>query len=211
MKIEIESIESKLREPSLAKYSSQIIDAVEHFVNVIKEFESSGKARELYATTDNWAEDKINSHALALSSSFEDEEVCAVIDALRHAFTCFAYNGLHQLYTRQENEAWFPKVVLKEVLVPNDIFKLDQEITLYRGSCVSEFESSQYGQAWTTSLSVANAFAYEHYQSQDWFDRSNRIVMVAKYLRENVLFSHQSVEFEVVVDTTKLSDVKLYT
>ncbi len=144
-------------------------------------------------------------------ADINDENIYLVIDALRHAFSCYAFNGLHQLYTRQENEGWFPKVVLTEVLEPNDIYKLDDEIILYRGCDIGEYNSGNYGQAWTTSLSVAKDFAYVHYQSQGWFEDCKRIVLTAKYSKQDVLFSHQAVEYEVVVESNKLSNVKQYT
>ncbi|TOF97028.1 hypothetical protein CGJ11_23165, partial [Vibrio parahaemolyticus] len=73
--------------------------------------------------------------------------------------SCFAYNGLHQLYTRQENESWHPKVVLTDVLEPNDIDTLPEEVILYRGCGHTEFDNQEFGQSWTTSEDRAKDFA----------------------------------------------------
>ena len=131
-----------------------------------------------------------------------------VLDALRYSFSCYAYNGLHQLYTRQENESWHPAIRLTEALEPNDIDSLSQNLTIYRGCDIGELESKSFGQAWSTSLSAAHDFAFKHYQGQDWFDKNRRVVLEAKCSKGDVLFSDQSVEFEVVVDVTRLRGVQ---
>ncbi|MEY8200843.1 MAG: hypothetical protein RPS47_16520 [Colwellia sp.] len=61
--------------------------------------------------------------------------------------------------------------------------------------------------AWTTSLQVAKDFAYTNYQGQEWFNTEHRVVLETIYSRDNILFSDQSVEFEVVVDVSKLGKV----
>lgn len=131
-----------------------------------------------------------------------------MLDALRYSFVCYAYNGLHQLYTRQENECWHPKIVLTEILEPNDIDSLPQVLTLYRGCDISELENLSFGQAWSTSLESAKKFAYTNYLGQDWFDENSRIVLETRYPRDHVLFSNQSIEYEVVVDVDKLDSVR---
>ncbi len=46
MKIEIASIESKLNEPEIIKYSDQIVSAIGYFVEVIKNYQSSDEVEE---------------------------------------------------------------------------------------------------------------------------------------------------------------------
>jgi hypothetical protein len=79
---------------------------------------------------------------------------------------------------------------------------------IYRGCDVSELEHNAFGQAWSTSPNVAHDFAFKHYQGQDWFDKKRRVVLEAKCSRDDVLFSDQSIEFEVVVDVTRLHGVQ---
>ena len=165
----------------------------------------------MLTNTDNDAEERINSYALKYLGNVKDSNVYQVLDALRHAFVSYAYNGLHQLYTRQENEGWYPKIILTEILKPNDIGSLDEVIKIYRGCGKSEFINKKFGQAWTTSLKVAKDFAYVHYEGQDWFNKDTRNVLVTKYSRDDVLFSNQSVEFEVVVNVNKLDNVQIHT
>ena len=211
MKIDVSSIETKLNEPFFTEFKKIAVEAIEKYIEEIKNFESSNTERDLYSCADNVAEEFIRSHYCELADTIEDEAVLQVFDALRHSFSCYAYNGLHQLYTRQENENWHPKIYLTEVLNPNDIDSLPPMVMIYRGCNVSEYEKGSYGQAWTTSLEVAKDFAYKHYQNQDWFNSENRLVLETFYSKDNLLFSHQSVELEVVIDTDKLGNVRKHT
>ena len=211
MKIIVDSIEAKINEPFFSEFKQTAINTISLYIDAIVKFEASGVNRNLFSSDDNEAEALINSHYCTLSESIENCDINQVFDALRHSFSCYAYNGLHQLYTRQENECWHPKIRLTEILTPNDIESLGQTITLYRGCDVSELNNNSFGQAWTTSLEVAKEFAYIDYQHQPWFDKNSRIVLETNYLREHVLFSDQSVEYEVVVDVTKLVGVRKHT
>ena len=146
-----------------------------------------------------------------LSEKIQNDESLQVLDALRYAFVSYAFNGLHQLYPRQENQCRGPKIILNEVLTPNDISSLNQEVKLYRGCDIGEHKRGRYGQAWTTSLKVTKDFAFIHYQGQQWFDTKYRVVLETIYSRDDILFSDQSVEFEVVVDVSKLGKVVKHT
>ncbi len=211
MKFDVSSIESKLNEPYFTEFKAIAVEAIERFIEAIKNHETSGIERDLFSHTDNMAEEFIRSHYCKLADRIENDAVLQVLDALRHSFSCYAFNGLHQLYTRQENHCWHPKIRLTEVLKPNDISSLSPLVKLYRGCDISEFENGLYGQAWTTSLKVAKDFAHTHYQSQDWFNASNRVVLVTTCSRKNILFSNQSVEFEVVVVVNSLKNIRRYT
>lgn len=211
MKIVVESIESKLNEPFFSKFKEIAIDAISKYIGVIKEFEASGVCRDLICGQDNKVEESIRVHFCEITDGIDNNDAIQVLDALRYSFSCYAYNGLHQLYTHQENECWHPKIKLTEILEPNDIDSLPQTFTLYRGCDISELENESFGQAWTTSLEVAKKFAYVHYSSQDWFDLNNRVVLEAIYDKDNVLFSDQSNEYEVVVDIEKLDSVHKHT
>lgn len=207
MRIIVESIEEKLDEPCFAQYKETAVTAIAGSIKIIEEFEASGIRRDPMSFRDNQAEESINAFFLEIDDEIEDAEVCQVFDALRYSFVCYAYGGLHQLYTRQENECWHPKIVLAEVLKPNDIDSLPPLFTLYRGCDISELENRSFGQAWSTSLEAATEFAYVHYLAQDWFNVNKRVVLETRYLRDDVLFSKQSIECEVVVDVAKLSGV----
>ena len=208
MRIDVASIESKLNEPFFTKFKSIAVDAIAKYIEVIKAFEVLAIKRDLFSHIDNEAEEFIRSHYCNLADMIEDEAVLQVFDTLRYSFSCYAYNGLHQLYTRQENQNWHPKIKLIEILEPNDIESLESMIKIYRGCDITEHEKGSYGQAWTTSLETAKEFAFIHYQNQDWFLSGNRVVLETNYYREHLLFSNQSVEFEVVVNTSRLVNVR---
>ncbi|MGK3369205.1 hypothetical protein [Citrobacter youngae] len=210
MKIIVSSIESKLDEPFFIEYRSKAIDTISKYIAAIRKLEQSDIKRELYSNNDNEAEEFIRSHYCDLVKSIRNNDAIQIFDALRHSFSCYAYNGLHQLYTRQENENWHPKIRLTEVLFPNDIDLLNEILTLYRGCDISEFKDKEFGQAWTTSLNVAEDFAYNHYSGQEWFDTEKRVVLKTTYSKNHVLFSDQSIEYEVAIDTKKLDHVQRY-
>lgn len=197
MKIDVTSIESKLKKSSSIKFQEDIKGAIEKFIKEIQTTESSGEECKKF----------INSYAQTLSKKIMNNNDLNVLDVIRHTFVSFSSNGLHQLYTCQENEDWYPKIVLTKVLSPNDIYLLDQNVKLYRGCDISEYNNGLYGQAWTTSLQIADIFAYTHYQGQEWFNVEQRVVLETIYSKDNVLFSDQSGEFEVVVNVNKLGSV----
>lgn len=160
------------------------------------------------ATQGKEAEAKIQKIFLSYEHLFESEPAYAIIDPMRHAFDGFVYGGLHQLFARQENEAWYPKVCLTKELKPNDIATLDKIVEIYRGCSASEYVSKMYGQSWSTSKKVAEEFAYIHYQSQSWFNAEDRVVLQSTIPRSAVFYSKQHCEFEVVVDTKHLGVVR---
>lgn len=209
MKMVVESIESKLKEQFFSGHKELAVSSIAHYIEAIKNLENSEASRDLTSGQKNEAEESIRRHFLEITEGMDDSDpVYHVFDALRHSFSCYAYNGLHQLYSRQENESWHPKIMLTEALEPNDIDSLNQDLTIYRGCDVGELERESFGQAWSTSLSVAREFAFKHYQGQDWFDQTRRVVLEAKCSRDDLLYSDQSVEFEVVVDVTRLRQVQ---
>ena len=208
MKISLESIDSKLNEPSLLPYKNQLEDAISHFIHSIRIQNKIGYKFDPISCQDSPAEREINKHCTKLSETLGETEATSILDSLRHAFCSFAYNGLHQLFTRQENENWYPKIILKEELKPNDINKLPNIVTLYRGTDIAELNSGSYGQSWTTCKNSAQDFAFKHYASQAWFKEAERIVLETTISKEHAYYSNQSCEFEVVIDTSKITHVK---
>ncbi|UOA07147.1 hypothetical protein [Methylobacter sp. S3L5C] len=142
-------------------------------------------------------------------ASNNNEKLYEIIDSLRQAFTSYASGGLFDLYIYQSNESWYPKIVLKSVLKPNDISVLSSSIDVYRGCDISEFNSKRYGQSWSTSIEVAKKFAYQHYNSQPWYKKEKRCVLKATIKKESVFFSRQNhYEKEIAVNIEKLSNVQ---
>ncbi|MGK3127977.1 hypothetical protein ACCW76_02135 [Pantoea sp. C8B4] len=207
MKIVVNSIESKFNEDFFSCYRSQAIAAVEYYVQSIKKDSSLRTSQAAYNFSRNAAERDILSYHNMLLLPPNQEPVIQVFDSLRHAFSNYAAGGMHQLYTCQEKEEWYPEILLDEILRPNDIDELNEKITLYRGCDESELNNRHFGQSWTTSLGVAKAFAYIHYAQQTWFDKSKRVVIQTIIDKENVFFSRQTGEYEVAVNTNMLGEV----
>jgi hypothetical protein len=153
------------------------------------------------------AEEEIQKIFLSYEHLFNHGAAYAIIDPLRHVFDGFAYGGLHQIYTRQENEAWYPKIRLSRELKPNDIATLDEVVIIYRGCSTSEYTSKEYGQSWSTSKDVAKQFSHAHYQNQPWFKPENRIVLQSTIFRSAIFYSKQDCEFEIVVNVNLLGKV----
>jgi len=74
-----------------------------------------------------------------------------------------------------------------------------------------EYQLKEYGQAWSTSKVVAEAFAYQNYEGQPWFYEGNRLVLQANIYRSHLFYSQQSGEFEVAVNTECLLNVEICT
>ena len=137
----------------------------------------------------NNSEEEIISCFNLKEESIKDERLYEVIDSLRHAFTSYSSGGLLDLYIYQSNESWYPKIVLKSELKPNDILELPSKLDIYRGCNDKEFTTRKYGQSWSTYFEVAKEFAYQHYNSQTWYKKESRCVLKASIFRENIFFS----------------------
>jgi hypothetical protein len=196
MYVDIEDLKQTIFAPSIRDYSTDLCTYIS----------------ELYdALSHHKAEDEI----LRIFSKFkylhDKEEVYSILDTLRYSFDGIAYGGLHQLYTRQENQGWHLKVKLSCELKPNDIDTLDETLTIYRGCDSNEYKLNTYGQAWSTSQRIAKDFAYRHYEGQPWFSESIRVVLQATIDKKNILYSKQSGEFEIAVNSTCLNNVAICT
>lgn len=211
MRINIDALYQRLNEQDMSAYKEAIVKSLYYYINAIKVQQARGFKNTPLTFSDSPAENAINQYYLEHFNSVEDDEVKGVTDSLRHAFCSFAYGGLHQLFTCQENEVWYPQVLLDSELLPNDISELPELILLYRGTDRQEYETENYGQSWTTSYQVASDFAYKHYQSQPWFNENKRLILTTTYPKEGVYFSDQQCEFEVVIDTSKIGSVRIFT
>lgn len=109
-----------------------------------------------------------------------------------------------------KNEEWYPRIVLTTVLDVNDLRDYPDDLNIYRGCDVSEPELNHesYGQSWSLCKSVAKAFAYEHYSSQQWFNSGTRTVLEANISKSDVYLAVlDQPEKEIVVNTRKLKHV----
>ena len=126
-----------------------------------------------------------------------------IIDLLRHAFINFREGGILQLYQGRETEGWYPKVICDEYIgIEEHIDELDDEITIYRGTTIDEFESKEYGQSWTLDEKIATRFPLSNYESAD----NERIVLKTNIHKDAIYFyDKHGVEKEVIIDTHKIN------
>jgi hypothetical protein len=207
MKISIESIESKLSENILSPYRQQFETAISFFVKFIRMQGELGYKFDYTSFVDGPAKSAINQYYNELSGTIDSVEANDILDSIRHAFCSFACDGLHQLFTHQENETWYPKVILDCELKPNNIDSLPEIAVLYRGTDLLELKQASYGQSWTTKEHVAHEFAYKHYENQDWFKKENRIILKTEYPKRFAYYANQAPEYEVVINTSKIGKV----
>ncbi|MDH0708850.1 hypothetical protein N5D53_20245 [Pseudomonas sp. GD03862] len=209
MKILLESINSKLSENVLSPHRNQLESAISFFINAIHNQNKSGYLYNGDSFQPSPAEVEINNYSAELSKVLSNTDAASTLDSLRHAFSSYARNGLHELFTCQENEGWHPQVILDEELRPNDINILPNLITLYRGTDITEHNSSNYGQSWSTNKEIAYLFAFKHYLGQPWFNANQRVILKTNISKEHAYFSNQSGEFEVVINARKISHVEI--
>lgn len=209
MKISIASINSKFSEHALLPHRNQLESAISFFISAIRTQNKSGYFYSRGTLQPSPAEVEINNYSAELSEALSNTDAASTLDSLRHAFSSFARNGLHELFTCQENEGWHPKVILNEELIPNDIKTLPNLVTLYRGTDIAEHNSSSYGQSWSTDKKIAYLFAFKHYMGQPWFKVNQRVILKTEISKEHAYFSNQSGEFEVVINAREISHVEI--
>ncbi len=194
MSIDIDWLEQEFNSPDLVD-SKQMLESY---------------VSNLICATRNDNQEKILEQFKAVVTPMGDKtENYEILDSLRHAFTSFAKGRLFDLYVYQENDSWYPKIVLKSELKPNDINNLPNSIDIYRGCNISEFDSKEYGQSWSTSEEVAKEFAYTHYASYPWYIKEERCILTATIKKEDVFFSRQDhYEKEIAIDVRKIDNVQ---
>ncbi len=209
MSISLASISSKLSEHALLPYRDHLESAIAFFIRSIRVQNKSGYLFCRCSFQFSPAQVQINSYSAELSKDLAGTEALPILDSLRYAFSLFAINGLYELFTCQENVEWYPKVILSKELRPNDISGLPSIVTLYRGTDITEHNSSSYGQSWTTCKEIAYLFAFKHYVGQPSFEVDNRVILKTKTPKEHAYFSNQTGEFEVVINVGKISHVEV--
>ena len=119
----------------------------------------------------------------------DNDTLNKISDPLRKWYGDFCCGGIIQAHKGIHAEFWYPKIVFKE-RIESDILELPEEITLYRGTSIDEYNSQAYGQSWSLSEKIAKEFSYKYYRSE--FQRKNlnsdRIVLKMIVNRKHVLF-----------------------
>ncbi|WP_157735893.1 hypothetical protein [Granulosicoccus antarcticus] len=153
--------------------------------------------------------DYVSAQHIRRKSAMKSTESKNVLCSLRHAFTSFSEYSIEDLFIYQENQDWYPKIVLTQHIDTADLSGHPAVLRVYRGCDEHELNQHSFGQSWSLNKSVAHEFAYVHYSSQPWFESVTRIVIEAKILKADVYFARlDHHENEVTVNTAKLYDVK---
>ena len=129
-----------------------------------------------------------------------------IFDNLRHTFTNYCEGGVYLMHKYREAEGWYPKIIInKNIGTRIDINDLDIEVTIYRGTSKDEYNSKEFGQAWTIDKNIANEFAFIHYSGQEDYQNTSRVVLKAEINRNNIYyFNRDESEKEVVINTKKI-------
>ncbi len=199
MSIDVEHILEKVSTPEIRPYSDLVVESIEIYCDFV---------------LNNNCASEVNHHFVSTAENVQEgSEIYLVLDSIRMAFWRYISGGMHELYTYQENEAWHPKINLYQVITPNDIDSLGETIEIFRGCDRSELDTGNVGQSWTTNLTVARDFAFQHYDGAEWLVEGNRVVLKAVCSRNDILFSDQTEygEYEIVARQGSLSDVQVVT
>lgn len=136
----------------------------------------------------------------------EDSSDSRIFDEIYHAFRTFKLNGLLGLYLARSGEVWYPKIIIdKNLGSRDDIENLEEEIIVYRGTSLDEFNSGKFSQSWTLSEEVASDFAFKHYRQQPSFVNTMRVVVEANLNKKDIYFYNKALdEQEVIINSSKL-------
>lgn len=136
----------------------------------------------------------------------DDSSASKIYEELHHALRSYTREGLLGLYKHKDATCWYPKIVLIENIGSrDDIDNLDEEVIIYRGTDIGEFNSKIFSQAWTLDKNIAQQFAFIHYAGQPKYINTSRIVIKAKINKNDIYFYDKSLqEQEVVVNPLKI-------
>ncbi|KIM13138.1 MAG: hypothetical protein KU38_00250 [Sulfurovum sp. FS08-3] len=143
----------------------------------------------------------------------ETDKEYYIFATIRHAFISFKEGGILQMYQYSENEEWYPKIKINQYLgIDADIDELGDEIVIYRGTSIYEYNSKRFGQSWSLSYDIASKFAFEHYKYQPNYQDTLRVILKATVSKSIVFYykSYQS-EDEVIINNNliKIDDVEI--
>jgi len=141
----------------------------------------------------------------------EDSAEHFIFDNIRHAFINFKQGGIINMYQYREAEVWYPKVKINSFLGnKQDIYDLGENVKIFRGTSLEEYDSNIFGQSWSLSKKVAEDFAFVHYRSQPDYQNTERVVLEAVIDNSNIFFYIKNGrENEVIVNNHNLKDISI--
>ena len=146
--------------------------------------------------------------SLRIQTIKEDTEEYYTFDSIRHAFISFKAGGIYNLYKHREAECWYPKVLIRNNMgISSNVDDLDSEITIFRGTSKEEYDSAIYSQSWTLYRKVAEEFAFKHYENQEDYKTTSRIVLQTSISKNHVYYYDKyDDEQEIIIDERKLNE-----
>ena len=198
MHIDVESVAEKLGSSDVKSSANEI----ESYINIIGDAFLNGRCA-------SGLEALIYDEFIVRESAMTSSAAAEVLDSIRHALSSFVSGGVTELYFYQENEVWYPKVVLTSTVDVSEIEDYPEFITVYRGCSKREFESGNFKQSWSTSIDVANEFAFGHYAHQPWFSVNERVIVKAIIPKHGIYLTRlDHHEREVVLNPDLLSHIE---
>ena len=91
-----------------------------------------------------------------------------------------------------------------------DIDLLDNEIIIYRGTSLKEYESGTFSQSWSLDIDIARNFAFSHYFRQKMFSDTMRVVIKTEIIKSEIFYySNDNNEKEVVINLSNIKKEKV--
>ncbi len=136
----------------------------------------------------------------------DEKDSYYIFDNLRHAFNSYKFGGLIQFYERAEKEDWYPKIVINSFLGKQEnIDLLDNEITVYRGTSFTEYESGIFSQSWSLDKDIARKFAFVHYMRQTSYSNTKRVLLKTEINKNDIFYYNKdNNEKEVIINPNNI-------
>ena len=198
------------------KISIDAPEYIELFKNIVDEYLKLG----FHSSTDRSLNTKQSKENKAMFESClkydetltkleEYPKVRSIYEAFYFSLRNYLNEGLSGVWYHQDCLSWYPKVIITKNFGSRDVLdSLNDIITIYRGTTEDEFNSNNFGQAWSLKKSIADEFAFEFYQNSDNYKDVVRVVIQAQ-INKNDIYNYRNNhrEAEVIINPTKLIDV----
>ena len=161
---------------------------------------------------DSTYDDEINQVFQDINKEYrikESSDIYIIADIIIHAFSSYKKNGLLGLYKNRETEDWYPRVKISQIILPNNIDSLEENIVIYRGTRETEYNSGRFSQSWTLNKDIASRFPISNTGGKKYLDK--KIILKTIINKNDILYfdSADLTEQEVIVDTDKIKKNKV--
>jgi len=139
----------------------------------------------------------------------ESSDIYFIADTIRHVFSSYKKNGLLGLYKNRETEDWYPRVKISQIILPNNIDSLEENIVIYRGTRETEYNSGRFSQSWTLDKDIASRFPISNTGGKKYLDK--KIILKTIISKKDIFYfdSADIAEQEVIIDTDKIKKDKV--